>query len=165
MKALFIPPMSSKRLNEIAAAVQKFIDNDKLYQYYDDELPSQIRYLNQLVVEVQFQRREIAYLKSIMRGSPMSKKCEFCGRFMALTDEYSSFDDDFDEELAIEHGFDPETDSQVDDKWLGYHYVQDQWGCDNCDVAETHVEGKRYYFNPEAINYTADAPSSERSAP
>jgi hypothetical protein len=92
----------------------------------------------------------------------MSKKCQFCGRFMNLTDLIPQ-DDVLDEELALSHGFTQDELDTLDpfESPLGkYRYVQDLWVCGNCDIEEWHTEGKRYYWNEESGNYDADAPIS-----
>lgn len=88
----------------------------------------------------------------------MSKRCEFCGRFMALTDVLPMDDDEFDYELAGQHGFCEDFDSPFDDQWARFHYVQDQWECDNCQTQEWHVEGKRYYYRADVNNYVEGTP-------
>jgi hypothetical protein len=84
-------------------------------------------------------------------------RCEICGRYMRLTD-LEPQDDAFDEELAIECGFNPDIDTEFDDRWARFHYVQDQWECENCGVMEWYTEGKKYYFDPDAINWLGAKP-------
>ena len=86
----------------------------------------------------------------------MSKNCPECGKFMALS-EYLPDDDEFDDELAIECGFDETVDSMFDDKWQSFHYVNDLWVCSGCDWQEWHTDGPRFYFDAERMNYFADA--------
>lgn len=89
----------------------------------------------------------------------MSKKCEDCGKFMALTDLMPD-EDEFDEELAYECGM---TDDEYNDaifdtegKWSRFRYVQDQWECATCQSTEWHTEGKRYYYDYERNGYFED---------
>jgi hypothetical protein len=92
----------------------------------------------------------------------MSKKCQFCGRFMNLTDLIPQ-DDELDEELALSHGFtqdELDTLDPFESPLSKYIYVQDQWECDNCQTTEWHTEGKKYYWNDASGNYDADAPIS-----
>lgn len=92
----------------------------------------------------------------------MSKKCQFCGRFMNLTDLMPQ-DDELDEELALSHGFtqdELDTLDPFESPLSKYIYVQDQWECDNCQTTEWHTEGKKYYWNDASGNYDADAPIS-----
>jgi hypothetical protein len=92
----------------------------------------------------------------------MSKKCQFCGRFMTLTDLMPQ-DDVLDEELALSHGFtqhELDTLDPFESPLSKYIYVQDQWECDNCQTTEWHTEGKKYYWNDASGNYDADAPIS-----
>lgn len=86
----------------------------------------------------------------------MSKNCPECGKFMALTDLLPQ-DDEFDYELAVECGFDERNDSEFDDKWQAFRYVQDQWECDSCGISIWHVEGLRYYYEPESNSYQKTA--------
>jgi len=85
------------------------------------------------------------------------KKCQLCGRFMRLTDVMPD-SVDFDYELAIECGLTPdqETDARwdYDGKWSHFHYIQDLWECENCQIDEWHTEGKRYYWNYAEGNYS-----------
>lgn len=94
----------------------------------------------------------------------MSKRCEFCGRFMRLTDELP-MDDDFDCELAAQHGFRVGIDSPFDDKWERFHYVQDQWECAACGTQQSHIEGKRYYYRTDVNNYVEGKPHTDTRAP
>lgn len=90
----------------------------------------------------------------------MSKKCEGCGRFMALRNIIPD-SDEFDEELAFECGL---TEDQLDEaynfdsKWARFRYIQDQWECDECQTQMSHEEGKRYYWNPKSGNYDGAKP-------
>lgn len=85
------------------------------------------------------------------------KHCPDCGRFMALTDLLPE-NDEFDEELAIDCGFDPDHDDIFDERWQRFNYVQDQWECTNCNTLEWYTEGRRYYFDPAKGDYSARAP-------
>jgi len=91
----------------------------------------------------------------------MGKKCEYCGRFMKLSDLLPD-DDEFDIELAIKCGLLPEDEQEAygdfDGEWSRFRFVYDQWHCDNCDVMEDHTQGKRYYWNADSGNYDANAP-------
>jgi hypothetical protein len=84
------------------------------------------------------------------------KRCDQCGCFVHLTDLMPQ-DDQFDEELAIECGFNPDSDDEYSEKWEQFHYVQDQWECNNCGCTAWYTEGERYYFDPEECNYSAEA--------
>ena len=91
-----------------------------------------------------------------------SKRCEYCGRFMRLTDLMPQ-DDAVDEELALLHGITQEELDTLDpyeSKLQKYVYVQDQWECDNCQYTIWHTEGEKYYYNPRTNDYSAKAPKA-----
>lgn len=89
------------------------------------------------------------------------KKCEMCGRFMALTDLMPD-ESEFDDELAYECGLLPEDEHKAlfDSKgyWSLFHYIQDQWECDNCNATVWHTEGQKHYWNPATGNYDGAKP-------
>lgn len=88
-----------------------------------------------------------------------TKRCPTCGRFMALSDTMPLWDEDeFDMALAVECGFDIDTDDKLDEQWIRFSYVLDQWYCKSCVRLEPHTSGKRYYFNPDSGWYDGEKP-------
>lgn len=94
----------------------------------------------------------------------MRKRCEFCGRFMKLTDEVDMDSENFDEELANACGLsrDDEDFDPFNEPYCRFNYVQYEWECSNCNVHVTHEEGEKFYYNPDENNYTGPKPLTLR---
>lgn len=84
-------------------------------------------------------------------------RCPDCGQFMRHTNLILD-EDWFDDDLAREHGLDPDECDWDSPKWQVYFYVYEHWECVSCPSTFVADERVKYYYKPKSNTYTETPP-------